>query len=107
MFMASNRDINGDDPGLQRGDQSRLIDDGAARGVDQEAVRAQGFQDVRIDEAAGKDKPFLAVVWFGSPHEPYSGLPEDLIKRHIGPGSAFMMFLYQAFRRYFHGSSRP
>ena len=22
--------------------------------------------------------PFLAVVWFGSPHEPYSGLPEDL-----------------------------
>ena len=23
-------------------------------------------------------KPFLAVVWFGSPHEPYSGLPEDL-----------------------------
>lgn len=26
-------------------------------------------------EAGG---PFLAVVWFGSPHEPYSGLPEDL-----------------------------
>ncbi|MDA9859139.1 sulfatase-like hydrolase/transferase [Rubripirellula sp.] len=24
------------------------------------------------------EKPFLAVVWFGSPHEPYSGLPEDL-----------------------------
>ena len=23
-------------------------------------------------------KPFLAVVWFGSPHEPYSGLPKDL-----------------------------
>ncbi len=22
--------------------------------------------------------PFLAVVWFGSPHEPYSGLPQDL-----------------------------
>ncbi len=23
-------------------------------------------------------KPFLQVIWFGSPHEPYSGLPEDL-----------------------------
>ena len=23
-------------------------------------------------------KPFLAVVWFGSPHEPYSGLAKDL-----------------------------
>ncbi len=23
-------------------------------------------------------KPFFAVVWFGSPHEPYSGLPADL-----------------------------
>ncbi len=41
--------------------------------------------DVTINEAirfigGAKDagKPFLAVVWFGSPHEPYSGLPEDL-----------------------------
>ncbi|MCL4205460.1 MAG: sulfatase-like hydrolase/transferase [Pirellulaceae bacterium] len=31
-----------------------------------------------IDRARQADKPFLAVVWFGSPHEPYSGLPEDL-----------------------------
>ena len=31
-----------------------------------------------IDRAAGQDTPFLAVVWFGSPHEPYSGLAEDL-----------------------------
>lgn len=31
-----------------------------------------------IDEARQNDKPFFAVVWFGSPHEPYSGLPEDL-----------------------------
>ncbi|MCH8219543.1 MAG: sulfatase-like hydrolase/transferase, partial [Planctomycetes bacterium] len=23
-------------------------------------------------------QPFFAVVWFGSPHEPYSGLPQDL-----------------------------
>jgi arylsulfatase A-like enzyme len=26
----------------------------------------------------GSGKPFLAVVWFGSPHEPYSGLEKDL-----------------------------
>jgi arylsulfatase A-like enzyme len=31
-----------------------------------------------IDSARQADKPFLAVVWFGSPHEPYSGLPDDL-----------------------------
>ncbi|MCU0871620.1 MAG: sulfatase-like hydrolase/transferase [Pirellulaceae bacterium] len=31
-----------------------------------------------IDAARQAGKPFLAVVWFGSPHEPYSGLPADL-----------------------------
>jgi arylsulfatase A-like enzyme len=31
-----------------------------------------------IENAKSAKKPFLAVVWFGSPHEPYSGLPEDL-----------------------------
>lgn len=31
-----------------------------------------------IEKAQTQKKPFLAVVWFGSPHEPYSGLPEDL-----------------------------
>lgn len=31
-----------------------------------------------IDGAAQRGQPFLAVVWFGSPHEPYIGLPEDL-----------------------------
>jgi arylsulfatase A-like enzyme len=31
-----------------------------------------------IKEAHEKKQPFLAVVWFGSPHEPYSGLPADL-----------------------------
>jgi len=31
-----------------------------------------------IDRAKEKDKPFLGVIWFGSPHEPYQGLPEDL-----------------------------
>ena len=31
-----------------------------------------------IERSTGAGKPFLAVVWFGSPHEPYSGLEEDL-----------------------------
>ncbi|MFW5693051.1 MAG: sulfatase [Thermoguttaceae bacterium] len=31
-----------------------------------------------IGRAREEGKPFFAVVWFGSPHEPYSGLPEDL-----------------------------
>jgi arylsulfatase A-like enzyme len=31
-----------------------------------------------IGEARGSHQPFFAVVWFGSPHEPYSGLDEDL-----------------------------
>jgi arylsulfatase A-like enzyme len=31
-----------------------------------------------IDEAKRSGQPFFAVVWFGSPHEPYSGLPADL-----------------------------
>lgn len=31
-----------------------------------------------ISRAVDKQQPFFAVVWFGSPHEPYSGLAEDL-----------------------------
>ncbi|MGB0582793.1 MAG: sulfatase family protein [Limisphaerales bacterium] len=31
-----------------------------------------------IDKAMTTKKPFFAIVWFGSPHEPYSGLPDDL-----------------------------
>jgi arylsulfatase A-like enzyme len=31
-----------------------------------------------IDRAQEMKKPFLGVIWFGSPHEPYQGLPEDL-----------------------------
>lgn len=31
-----------------------------------------------INGSREKAKPFFAVVWFGSPHEPYSGLEEDL-----------------------------
>jgi len=31
-----------------------------------------------IKKAKEKNRPFFAVVWFGSPHEPYSGLSDDL-----------------------------
>ncbi len=31
-----------------------------------------------VDRARKEGTPFFAVVWFGSPHEPYSGLPADL-----------------------------
>ncbi len=31
-----------------------------------------------IQKSEKNKKPYMAVVWFGSPHEPYSGLPEDL-----------------------------
>ncbi len=33
-----------------------------------------------IDQSLNDGAPFLAVIWFGSPHEPYSGLPEDLAR---------------------------
>lgn len=31
-----------------------------------------------IQQSKNQNKPFLTVVWFGSPHQPYKGLPEDL-----------------------------
>lgn len=31
-----------------------------------------------INKAKQENKPFFSVVWFGSPHEPYEALPEDL-----------------------------
>ncbi len=31
-----------------------------------------------IERARAENKPFLTILWFGSPHEPYSGLPADL-----------------------------
>ncbi|QDU36355.1 Arylsulfatase [Maioricimonas rarisocia] len=31
-----------------------------------------------IEQSTDSDKPFITVVWFGSPHEPYSGLEKDL-----------------------------
>jgi len=31
-----------------------------------------------LQRAQANDQPFFAVVWYGSPHEPYSGLAKDL-----------------------------
>ncbi len=31
-----------------------------------------------IKKANANSQPFLAVIWFGSPHEPYQALPDDL-----------------------------
>ncbi|MBT4692108.1 MAG: sulfatase-like hydrolase/transferase [Planctomycetaceae bacterium] len=31
-----------------------------------------------IAKAQRNKKPFFVVIWYGSPHEPYSGLPKDL-----------------------------
>jgi len=39
-----------------------------------------------VDQASANGKPFFAVVWFGSPHEPYSGLPADLALYDDLPG---------------------
>lgn len=54
---------NGGLPEVFKGESSAILID--------EAIRF-------IDGAKKSGKPFFTVVWFGSPHEPYSGLPEDL-----------------------------
>jgi len=45
-------------------------------GESSEILVAETIGFVKRASAAGK--PFFAVVWFGSPHEPYSGLEKDL-----------------------------
>ncbi len=54
---------NGGPPELFKGESSEILID--------ETIRF-------IDRAKKSGEPFFTVVWFGSPHEPYSGLPEDL-----------------------------
>ena len=54
---------NGGPPEKIHGESSQIIVD--------ETIRF-------IKKAKEKKQPFFAVVWFGSPHEPYSGLAEDL-----------------------------
>lgn len=54
---------NGGQPEVFKGESSAILID--------EAIRF-------IDSAKKSGKPFFTVVWFGSPHEPYSALPQDL-----------------------------
>jgi len=54
---------NGGPPEVFKGESSEIVVN--------EAIRF-------IDSAKQVGKPFFTVVWFGSPHEPYSGLPADL-----------------------------
>jgi arylsulfatase A-like enzyme len=54
---------NGAPPEVIKGESSEVVIN--------EAIRF-------IDDARKAGKPFFTVVWFGSPHEPYSGLPADL-----------------------------
>ncbi len=54
---------NGADPKMIKGESSEIII--------RETIQF-------IHQSAKSNKPFFAVVWFGSPHEPYEGLPEDL-----------------------------
>lgn len=54
---------NGGPPEVFQGESSEIVVN--------EAIRF-------LDGARKAGKPFFAVVWFGSPHEPYSGLPADL-----------------------------
>ncbi len=54
---------NGGPPEKHEGESSRIIVDAAER---------------FIDRAKERGKPFFVVIWFGSPHEPYSGLDSDL-----------------------------
>jgi arylsulfatase A-like enzyme len=54
---------NGGPPEVLKGESSEVVIDEAIRFIDATKQDAQ---------------PFFSVVWFGSPHEPYSGLPGDL-----------------------------
>jgi arylsulfatase A-like enzyme len=54
---------NGGPPEVFKGESSAILI--------QEAIQA-------IERNRSSGKPIFQVIWFGSPHEPYSGLPEDL-----------------------------
>ncbi|MDX1285453.1 MAG: sulfatase-like hydrolase/transferase [Draconibacterium sp.] len=52
---------NGEEPEMIEGESSEIVIDEAIKFIQK-----------------NKNQPFLVVVWFGSPHEPYQGLTEDL-----------------------------
>jgi arylsulfatase A-like enzyme len=47
-------------------------------GESSEIVVREAMRFMHTAKQAGK--PFLTIIWFGSPHEPYSGLPADLAR---------------------------
>jgi len=54
---------NGAPPAVVEGESSEILVD--------ETIRF-------IKKSTSLNKPFMAVVWFGSPHSPYHALPEDM-----------------------------
>lgn len=46
-----------------------------------------------IEKSKREGKPFFAVVWFGSPHEPYQGLEKDLALYENLPDSLSQQFV--------------
>lgn len=54
---------NGAEPVIFEGESSEIL-----------VREAQKFMDKAVEE----NKPFFVVIWYGSPHEPYSGTSEDL-----------------------------
>lgn len=62
---------DGGPPETIRGESSQILVD--------EAIHFVG-------EARRKERPFFVVIWFGSPHEPYVGLKEDLALYDDLPG---------------------
>jgi arylsulfatase A-like enzyme len=63
---------NGGDPENFKGEGSEII-----------VKEALSF----IRKAKKNGKPFFIVIWYGSPHEPYSGLPKDLALYNDLPNS--------------------
>ncbi len=53
---------NGADPEILEGESSEIV-----------AAAASDF----VRRAVGEGAPFFVIIWFGSPHSPYSALPED------------------------------
>ncbi len=60
------------DPVLSRNGEPPLQIDGEGS----EVIVDEAIQF--IERSRSLNRPFMTVVWFGSPHEPYSGMPEDL-----------------------------
>jgi arylsulfatase A-like enzyme len=60
-----------------------------------------------ISTAKKQKKPFLAVVWFGSPHEPYSGLEKDLARYEKLPTSYQKLVVRLTSNETGHPTTRP